>query len=498
MDILRIVAKTLWLLLIVLCSGDPAALAQSAPPIQPYVSPSKLYALYKPADWKVNEESRDDSFRILVKSPDGGSTVDFFWAGNDQKKPDALWLVRTYRSLLGQTFPEVSFSEIFVARDSTRAVAAVSCRVGKTLVKGRYYFESKATGISAQGYVAPEAQLDSQRPIMLNVMASLSFAKAQAQAAQISPVAQPSVEVALVTRRAQDGSLSMKTPADWNFLAGGGRVVTASRDDSMGFIFTSIQGVPMLPNANIAQGVIGSPYQPPPQALTLILQAFGHRGIRILSATPDLKTNQQYPLYTRGARCDAQDIVAQWTSSKGSACLGAIKVVNALPSATGIWNAILAGIWAPATDFSLYFPLLEQVGTSFGINDQFAQQYIQNGLENLRRLQQKTNQAMQDLNRAREQNQADWEARQERKAYMDSKWDDYRRGNSYWVSELEGGKVYATDPGGTKDTVTGDYYDGRAYNWTHFEGQNPRNPSESMREITSYELEHGGPPPGVK
>lgn len=79
---------------------------------------------------------------------------------------------------------------------------------------------------------------------------------------------------------------------------------------------------------------------------------------------------------------------------------------------------------------------------------------------------------------------------------MDSKWDDYRRGNSYWVSELEGGKVYATDPSGTKDTVTGGYYEGKAYDWTNFGGQNPLHPSESMREIGSYELEHGGPPPG--
>ena len=495
MDMLRIAPKSHLFLLIFLCFDYPAGLAQSAASIQPYISPSKLYALYKPADWKVSEEPRDDSFRILVKSPDGASMVDFFWARNEQGKPDALWLVRTYRLLLGQAFPEVSFSEVFIARDSTRAVATVSCRTGKTLLKGRYYFESKATGISAQGYAAPEAQLASQRPIMLNVMASLSFGKAQAQNAQSRPVEQPPIQIPLVTRKAQDGSLSLKTPADWNFLAGGGKVIAASKDGGMGFIFTSIQGVPMLPKANIAQGVIGSPYLRPPQALTLILQAFGHRNIRILSATPDSQTNQQYPLFARGARCDAQDIVAQWTSSNGPSCQGAIKVINALPSMTGIWNAILAGVWAPDTDFRRYFPLLEEVGASFAINDQFARQYIQNGLENLRRLQQKTNQAMQDLNRAREQNQADWEARQERKAYMDSKWDDYRRGNSYWVSELEGGKVYATDTWGTRDTVTGAYYEGKSYNWTNFEGQNPLHPSESMREISSYELEHGKPPP---
>jgi hypothetical protein len=486
------------MLLIVLCCGSQQCLAQQERPIQPYVSPSKLYALYKPANWKVSEEARNDSFRILVASPDGASTVDFFWARNEQGRPDALWLVKSYKQFLSQTYPEVAFSEIFAARDATRAMATVSYRTAKTLVKGHYYFESGATGISAQGYLAPEAQLPTQRPILLNVMASLAFAKSQGPRADARAPQQAPLQISLVPRQAQDGSLSMRTPPDWNFLAAGGKVIAGSRDGGTGFIFTSLQGVPMLANANIAQGVLGSPYRPPPQALSLVLRAFGHRNIRVLSANPDHRTAQEYAMYTRGARCDAQDVVAQWTSAAGADCQGAIKVICGLPSPTGIWTMILAGVWAPASDFGRDLPILEQVAASFGINDQYARQYIQNGLENLRRLQEKTNQAMRDLNHAREQNQADWEARQERKAYMDSKWDDYRRGNSYWVSELEGGKVYATDPWGTKDTVTGDYYGGKAYNWTNFEGQNPRHPSESMREISSYELDHGGPPPGVK
>ena len=59
---------------------------------------------------------------------------------------------------------------------------------------------------------------------------------------------------------------------------------------------------------------------------------------------------------------------------------------------------------------------------------------------------------------------------------------------SYWVSDLEGGKVYGTDSHGTRDTATGDYYQGRGYNWVNFEGQNPHHPSETMREISSSEL----------
>jgi hypothetical protein len=67
---------------------------------------------------------------------------------------------------------------------------------------------------------------------------------------------------------------------------------------------------------------------------------------------------------------------------------------------------------------------------------------------------------MQDLNRARERNQADWEARQARKDFM-----------------------------GYPGHTTGEYYEGQAYNWTNFEGQNPRYPSENMRGVSSYELE---------
>jgi hypothetical protein len=54
---------------------------------------------------------------------------------------------------------------------------------------------------------------------------------------------------------------------------------------------------------------------------------------------------------------------------------------------------------------------------------------------------------------------------------------------------LEGGKVYQTDPWGTQDRTTGDRIEGAPYDYIHFEGQNPRYPSENMREVSSYELQ---------
>lgn len=480
------------LVLAALLCGPQIATAQTAGRIQPYVAESKLYGLYKPADWRVREDSRPDSFRIVVNSPDGASTVDFFWAPNAETRFDAVRFLAAYREMLSQTHPDVALSDVFVSRDGAKGVATVRFREGQNVIGGRYYFEANPNRLSAQGYTAPQAGLTASRPLLLNVMASFAFTKAQPRtAAGGGRALQPVVQIPLVPRRAQDGSLSMQVPEDWTFLGAGGKVVAFAQGGGMGFIFTSFTGNPMLRGATIAQGVIATQYQPPPRALATILEGLGHRNVRIRSAQPDRATNQQFAATMR-RQCDAQDIAVAWTSNGGAECLGSFKMINSLPSVMGQWFSIMAGTWGPGQDLYRYLPTLERVAASFSINDQYARQYIQAGLENLRRLQQQTQAAMQDLNRAREQNQADWEARQARKDFMDSKWDDYRRGNSYWVSDLEGGKVYHTDNWGTRDTVTGDYWEGKGYNWVNFEGQNPNYPSENMREVSSYELQHPG------
>ena len=239
--------------------------------------------------------------------------------------------------------------------------------------------------------------------------------------------------------------------------------------------------------------MIGTSYQSPSQTLSYVLKGFGHRNIVIKSSTPDQATMKQCLATIRGG-CDAADLVTEWTSKEGAECVGAFKVINNHPGAMGVWSTTFSGIWGPRKDIDRYSPTLKQVDDSFAINGQFAHNYIAAGLENLHHEQAKTARAIADLNYTRQDMQRAWEDRQARKDYMDSKWDDYRRGDSYWVSDLEGGKVYHTDNWGTKDIQIGDYYEGKNYNWTNFEGQNPRYPSEDMHEISSYELEHGSVP----
>lgn len=467
--------------------------SSSTPMLEAYVSPSRIFALHKPPGWRVSERAGSDSFSIAVTSPDGASSASLLW----QKLPPAtgrrpftaLEILGSLCEVERKSHPDAVSSESLVSQDGTRAATTQSYRSEGTDYRSRTFVETDGRSVSVQSYAAPLSRLKEQRPLLMNVLLSVALIKAPQGPVQES---RPPIQKTMVERRAPDGSLRVRVPQDWGFLAGKGMVVAG--EPGAGFIFSAFAGNPMLPGATVLQGVIGRNYLPPAQTLPVVLVGFGHRNPVVTWSQPDSATAARYRREL-AREAEAADLVATWTSKEGVACMGAFKVVNGVPAVMGQWSSIVAGIWAPKDEFFRYQPVLEQVASSYAVNDAYARQYLQAGLANLRRLQQKTAQAMQSLRYAREDLQRGWEARQARKDYMDSKWDDYRRGNSYWVSDLEGGKVYQTDTHGTKDTLTGDYYEGGGFTWTHFEGQNPRYAAEGMREISSYELEHGAPPP---
>ena len=113
------------IVMVALLPGNWQAAAARAPnPLKPYVAASKLYALFKPADWSVIEEPQPDSFRVLVQAPDGASRVDFYWARNDGGAPNALALVLAHKNTLSLKQGEVTLTEVFVSPDAARATAS--------------------------------------------------------------------------------------------------------------------------------------------------------------------------------------------------------------------------------------------------------------------------------------------------------------------------------------------------------------------------------------
>jgi hypothetical protein len=415
--------------------------------------------------------------------------VEYHGAANRDGKTNAIGLFGAFARRVKLEYPDAAFSQVYASGDRTRAVATVSYAYRGQPLKGRFYFEASPGRALVQGYYAPAAELESKRGLLLDILANLRFVTPSRggagapSAADLTPI-----QVDLIPRQAPDGSLRISLPSDWNFQAGGGRVLAVAPMGRAGFMFSSIEVMPSNYGVAMPQNVIVAPYSPPGQFVHVLFSQFGNRNLRVEQLEVDQATMQAFPMHV-GRQCQAADMVLSWTSPEGANCLGVLKMINAVPSVTGIWFSIFTGFWGSQEEFLRYVPLLERVGASFSINDRYSQDYIRQGLANLRRLQAETQRRMQELNQARYDNQAAWERRQERKAYMDSKWDDYRRGRSYWISEMEGGKVYETDPGGTRDTETGQYYEGGQYTYVHFEGENPRHPSESMREVSSYEVQ---------
>jgi hypothetical protein len=482
-----LVLPSAFLLALSISSFSQAPPVSNAAEMKKYVSPDSSYVLYKPQEWKVQEQRSRDSVRIVVLDPPGTSLAEVYSAANATGKPDAMRLLAGFGKSLKAEHPDIAFSGVYVSNDGSKAVAAVSYARDRIPVEGRYYFDATSKQLSVQGYCAPRTGLSARRTLLINILSNVHFVNREpAGPGQSSQADMSPIQAQLVQRQAPDNSLRISVPADWLFLAGGGKVLTGAPQGRAGFAFTSIAVFPYgVGYDNIAQGVIQSPYLPPSQILPVVFTKLGDRDVRVNAFQQDPATVQEC-----GGQCQAEDMEVSWTSPEGSACLGVFKAINSFPGGiTRQWYTILSGFWGPRDDFVRWVPLLEQVGASFQINQQYVRRYIEAGLANLRRLQAKTAQAMQSLNDARRDNQLAWEQQQARKDASDAKWDDYRRGHSYWVSEMEGGKVYATDSGGTQDTRTGQYYEGSAYGYVNFEGQNPRHPSETMREVSSYEVQ---------
>lgn len=83
--------------------------------------------------------------------------------------------------------------------------------------------------------------------------------------------------------------------------------------------------------------------------------------------------------------------------------------------------------------------------------------------------------------------QTAYDERQRSMDYIDYQRTKYIRGESDWVSSMEGGTIYRSDRWGTKNTASGEYYEGQPYNYFNYTGKNPKY-NEQMQEINNRQL----------
>jgi len=152
------------------------------------------------------------------------------------------------------------------------------------------------------------------------------------------------------------------------------------------------------------------------------------------------------------------------------------------------WNFRHLTVGAPLDEFDSFVHNFVAMLQSYTISDEWAQSYVARGVQRLRSMQQQTARLVarnaQDIHRTM---QAAYEERQRSQDYIDYQRTSTIRGQQDWISEMEGGAIYHSDSWGTENTVTGEFWEDRPYDYVNFTGKNPKY-NEQMTPIDSREL----------
>ena len=145
-------------------------------------------------------------------------------------------------------------------------------------------------------------------------------------------------------------------------------------------------------------------------------------------------------------------------------------------------------VGTPSDKFDSFVPTLAAMMQSYRINDQFAADYVARGMARVREMQRQTSELVaRNAQEIHSMMQAAYDERQRSMDYIDYQRTSYIRGTQDWISSMEGGTIYHTDSWGTRNTYTGDYYEGTPFDYVHFQGQGLRY-DEQMTPIDSREL----------
>ena len=130
---------------------------------------------------------------------------------------------------------------------------------------------------------------------------------------------------------------------------------------------------------------INAPYQPPPQALKLVLETGkSTRDVQVISecpvvqAVPELSQLIQQ-MQSQGFQVDARLIHVQFRNvPTGLTCRGLFSVICSIKPTSPIWQVSVQGSWAPDKEYEEWLPLYLRVEKTVQVNQQWMSQEMQN------------------------------------------------------------------------------------------------------------------------
>ena len=256
--------------------------------------------------------------------------------------------------------------------------------------------------------------------------------------------------------RLHDGSATFQIPQGWKYQ-GFETGFFIAKDTSGLFSFMVATAEAITPQLGVkGRGLVVSPYLAPSRALQFFAARQGLlTNMQFLQVIPRQDLSQQIGrVYTSGP-VTAEEFLYTFTS-QGRRCKGysfGISFGSRLNTNWRLWHMTVA---APAEQFDAFAPNFVTMCQSYKINDKFAQDYIARGMARLRQMQQETA-AMVSRNarEIHEMMQAAYDERQKSMEYIDYQRTKYIRGESDWVSSMEGGTIYHSERWGAENTATG-------------------------------------------
>jgi hypothetical protein len=393
----------------------------------------------------------------------------------------------TLKNVMKQ-MPDIKILEVRSSRDRMHTVVKYQ-RPGpqSILIEGKYCFNIKRPTALVTGYEAPAKHLKQSLSTLMTVIANITILDDQAykrlatQRKDQGPVMLPMRQVS-----APDNTCWLMVPQGWNLTAGKGAAVCTSPDGDIGYLYTAINFVgksriPYFDSSKIPG--LHYDYMRPIDALIVAGRHSGSRNHRVIERYANQSWAMQASTFLK-RQMDAEIALISCTSKNGVSVTGYYDVLGSRPDNAGQWGIIPMGFWAPTNQFARYLPSLIKIAESFRINEQWASEYVRQGMAKVREMMKATSSMMSRYaEEMRQSSLASHQNRMRSSDFISYKFSTYMRGEQDWVTSVEGGTVLTSHHWGL--TVNGrTTIEGPPFNYYNFQGEKyGLIPVDSSREV---------------
>ncbi len=494
---MSIAMKTGWIAAVVLSSAmsacgqgvqeEPASTASmkktAATEMEKHLSEQAGFVLYKPKGWTVSEGVEHGCRSLSVTDPDGCFEAAMVY-GICPSGDDTAALAKQMLARTGKRFPDLCLEQAMFSKEKNRIVLEGSYTgPGKVKREFRSWLSCGGGSFLCSKIEASKGKLAGARELLLTILSNIRVTKGS-----FDLKGPPPIRAELVGYRLQDGSASFLIPRGWTVHElGAGSFIAADAKTGFSFVSASVDILAPKMGVNVA-GVPVSPYLPPHKALEFLAAyqriATQMRFLEIISR--EELAGEMKRVYTAGPVA-VEDFL--YTCLSGGRQSKGYSMGISFGSRLGTnWNFRHITVGAPLERFDAFLPTIIAMLSSYRIDEQWASNYVAKGIERLQQMQRDTFELVsRNADQIHEMMQAAYEERQKSQDYIDYQRSGYIRGQQDWVSSMEGGTAYHTDSWGTMNRSTGEYFEGRPYDYVNFTGKNPKY-REQMSPIDTREL----------